>query len=126
MPGPYAPREKHVNAQPVRPVQRARVAALVAIACLIAALGAPAGVAAVDPVPHLEFGVGTANPGPLTGTAGGSLNFTFSVAVKDANGQTVTTGDVSATQITLGLAPNTAGAAVSCTGGLTVAAVGGV
>jgi hypothetical protein len=115
-----------VHAQPVHPLQRARIAALVAIACLVAALGAPAGVAAVDPVPHLEFGVGTANPGPLTGTAGGSLNFQFNVAVKDANGQTVTTGGVSATMITLGLAPNSFGAAVTCTGGLTVAAVAGV
>jgi hypothetical protein len=116
-----------VNAQPVRPAQRARIAVLVAIACLLAVtFGAPASVGAADPVPHLEFGVATANPGGLTGIAGGGLNFQFSVSVKDATGQTVTTGEVATTPITLGLATNSFGAAVTCNGGLTVAAVAGV
>lgn len=116
-----------MRALPIRPDRGARVVALLAAASLlVVALGAPAGVGAVSTVPHLEFGVATANPGPLTGTAGGGLNFQFSVSVMDAYGQTVTTGDVSATQITLGLAPNGFGAGVTCTGGLTVAAVAGV
>jgi hypothetical protein len=115
-----------VIALAVRPLPRARLVALVAIASLVVALGAPAGVGAVDPVPHLEFEIGTANPGPLTGTAGGGLNFQFAVLVKDANGQTVTTGGVATTQITLGMAANSVGASVTCQGGLTVAAVAGV
>jgi len=78
------------------------------------------------PVPHLEFVVATSNPGGLTGTAGGPLNFSFEVHVEDANGNLVTAGDVSTTPVTLGMATNGAGAQVTCSGGLTVAAVAGV
>src|SRR3954447_14661996 len=111
---------------------RARFAMLAGTVAVIAAtfVGPVVTSAAnlVDPVPapHLEFGVATANPGPLTGVAGGGLNFQFHVNVLDASGQVITTGAGATTPVTLGLATNAAGAAVTCTGGLTTNAVAGV
>lgn len=62
---------------------------------------------------------------PTTGNAGQVLTPNITVAVQDAGGNTVTTGQSAA--ITLLIAPpNPSGAVLSCTGGTTVAAVNGI
>jgi hypothetical protein len=82
---------------------------------------------APPPVPaHLEFAVATVFPPPLTGIAGGALNFIFDVRVVDSNSQLIMTGPQSAASVTLSMAPNPVGATVSCPSGVTVAAVQGV
>ncbi len=63
---------------------------------------------------------------PVEGTAGLAFAVAPVVAVVDANGQTVVTGPASTTAVTLGLAANSENATLSCAGGPTRPAVGGV
>ncbi|MGC8634451.1 MAG: SpoIID/LytB domain-containing protein [Candidatus Limnocylindrales bacterium] len=63
---------------------------------------------------------------PRGGTAGLPLSVQPSLAVVDANGQPLTTGPGSTPQVTLALASGPPGAVLSCTGGLSRAAVAGV
>jgi hypothetical protein len=77
------------------------------------------------PAPHLAFTV-AATSLPLTGTSGGPLNFSFHVEIRDATDQVITTDPIGSLPVTLGMAANSVGAQVTCTGGLTVNAVAGV
>jgi hypothetical protein len=102
---------------------------LIATAAGLSAVTSNAFDVALAPPPaptHLVFAVATVNPPPLTGTAGGALDFVFEIHVADPSGNTIQNGTPSTVPITLSIAPNSVGATVSCPGGLTVVAVAGV
>jgi Subtilase family len=98
-------------------------------------------VALGSPVPNSTFGAGRLDLGPLpfgpaaalafawpiTGAlAGAPLTGQPTVTVVDGTGLVVGAGPASAPDVTLSLASNATGATLSCTGGLTRAAVAGV
>jgi hypothetical protein len=62
---------------------------------------------------------------PFTATAEGPIWFDVRVRVLDAAFRTITTGPLSTTPVTFSVAPNPAGATVSCPGGTTVTTVAG-
>ena len=63
---------------------------------------------------------------PADGTAGVALPVQPALAIVDAAGQDVTTGSSSTLVVSLALGPSTSGALLTCNGGLSRAAVGGV
>ncbi len=85
------------------------------------------GPPAPEPAVRLLFDVGNGfDVGPFTATAEGPVWFDLRVRVADAGFRTITSGPASTLPITLSMAPNAVGAAVTCSGGLTAAAVAGV
>jgi hypothetical protein len=63
---------------------------------------------------------------PFTATAEGPIWFDVRVRIIDASFRTITTGPFSTTPVTFSVAPNPAGATVSCAGGTTVTTVAGL
>ncbi len=61
---------------------------------------------------------------PTTGNAGQTLSPNITVAIQDAGGNTVTSGQTA--NVSLAINPNPSGAVLSCTGGTTMAAANGV
>jgi hypothetical protein len=94
-----------------------------------------------SPVPNSVFGNGRLSLGPIpetvpaaaafvsppaSGTAAGPLLGQPTVAIVDADGRVSATGPGATLEVTLGLAANPTGAALTCEGGTTRAAVNGI
>jgi hypothetical protein len=87
---------------------------------LSSAASAPFTVSA-PAMPALQF-----QAQPEAGVAGAALTPEPAVQVVDSSGNTMTTGPSSTAPVTLAIATNPGGGTLSCSGGLTVAAVAGV
>jgi hypothetical protein len=78
-----------------------------------------------EPPARLVFDFAGQEP-PFTATAEGPIWFDVRVRIVDAGFVTITSGPLSTIQVTFSVAPNPAGASVTCPGGNTVSALAGL